>query len=380
MPADGEIEIKRGLNGVYFDSTKASFIDGEEGKLLYRGYNIHDLAENSTFEEVVYLLIYGKLPNRKELDDITAEIQASRDIPDYIYDIIRMVKDSHPMDVLRTAISALSASDPDAEDLSPEAITRIGLRLTAQAPTIVCAHHRISEGLSPVAPDSTLNHASNFLYMLKGEIPSDDEAKTLDVDFVLHAEHGANASAFAARVAAGTQTDFYSVVVAAISTLKGPSHGGAAESVMNVAIEIGDPENAREFAEKTLGSGGRIMGFGHRVYKTADPRARHLRERSQRLGEQYGDPKWFQILSALDAEMEPYQKRGIWANVDFFAGSIYHLFGIPKNLFISIFALGRIPGWTLQALEQYQNNILIRPLLNYTGEKDLKYIPIDERE
>jgi citrate synthase len=380
MPDDDKIQIKRGLNGVYFDSTKASFIDGEEGKLLYRGYNIHDLAEQSTFEEVVYLLLYGKLPNRIELNEIMATLQANRDIPDYIYEIIRMIKNSHPMDVLRTAISALSANDPDSENLSPESIIRIGLELTAKAPTIVCAHYRISEGLDPVAPNTSLNHASNFLYMLKGEMPSDEEARTMDVDFVLHAEHGANASSFAARVAAGTQTDFYSVIVAAVSTLKGPSHGGAAESVMNVAIEIGDPENAREFVERTLGSGGRIMGFGHRVYKAADPRARHLKAHSQRLGEQYGDPKWFQILAALDTEMEPYQKRGIWANVDFFAGSIYHLFGIPKNLFISIFAMGRIPGWTLQALEQYTNNILIRPLLNYTGEKDLTYIPIDERE
>jgi citrate synthase len=374
-----EIEIRRGLNGVYLDTTEASFIDGAVGTLLYRGYNIHDLAEKSTFEEVAYLLLYGKLPTRQELDDLNATLVAARPIPDEIYRIIELVKDAHPMDVLRTAVSALSAFDPESNDKSPEAVRRQGLRITAKAATIVSAHHRIRNGQTPVAPSTTLNHAGNFLYMLRGEEPSSDEAHIMDVDFVLHAEHGANASAFATRVAASTQADFYGAIVSGIATLKGPAHGGAAESVMQMAIEIGEPERAAEYVKKTLERGGRIMGFGHRVYKAEDPRARHLRDRSQALGEQYGDPKWFQILMALMEEMKPFQSRGIFVNVDFFAGSIYHLLGIPDDLFISIFALGRIPGWTLQAIEQYSNNILIRPLLQYIGPKDLEYVPIDQR-
>ncbi len=373
-------EIMKGLKDVYLDTTESSFIDGQVGKLLYRGYDIHDLAEKSTFEEVVYLLLYGALPNSQQLADFDAKLRANRRIPDEIIQVLDLVKNSHPMDALRTGISALSAFDDEVTDNSVEATLRKGIRLTAQAPTIVAAHHRLRQGLEPVAPNSDLNHSGNFLYMMFGEVPDQETTDLLDVDFILHAEHGANASSFGARVTASTISDLHSAVTTGVGVLKGPAHGGAAEEVMKMSLEIGNPENAEEYARNHLESGGRIMGFGHRVYRAEDPRARHLRERARVLGEKKGEPRWFQILSHLEQNtMLPYRDKGICVNVDFFAGAIYYLLDIPDDLFISIFALGRIPGWTLQCMEQYKNNILIRPLLEYTGDMDLEYVPIEQR-
>ena len=373
-------EIMKGLKDVYLDTTKSSFIDGEVGKLLYRGYNIHDLAEKSTFEEVVYLLLYGEMPSQQQLSDFDGVLRANRRIPDEVIQVLDLVKNSHPMDALRTGLSALSAFDPEVGDNSVEATIRKGIRLTAMGPTIVAAHHRLRQGLEPVAPNPDLNHAGNFLYMLFNELPDEETTNLLDVDFILHAEHGANASAFAARVTASTISDLHSAVVTGVGTLKGPAHGGAAEEVMKMSLEIGQPENAEEYCRARLESGGRIMGFGHRVYRAEDPRARHLRERARALSEKMGQPHWFQILTYVEEEaMVPYRSRGIHVNVDFFAGCIYYLLGITDDLFISIFALGRIPGWTLQCVEQFDDNILIRPLLEYTGEMDLEYVPIEQR-
>ncbi len=373
-------EIMKGLKDVYLDTTKSSFIDGEVGKLLYRGYNIHDLAEKSTFEEVIYLLLYGDLPSQQQLAEFDNLLRANRRIPDEVIQVLDLVKGSHPMDALRTGLSALSAFDPEVNDNSVEATIRKGIRLTAMGPTIVAAHHRLRQGLEPVAPNPDLNHAGNFLYMLFGELPDEETTRLLDVDFILHAEHGANASAFAARVTASTIADLHSAVVSGVGTLKGPAHGGAAEEVMKMSLEIGQPENAEEYCRARLESGGRIMGFGHRVYRAEDPRARHLRERARALSEKMGQPHWFQILTYVEEEaMVPYRSRGIHVNVDFFAGCIYYLLGITDDLFISIFALGRIPGWTLQCVEQFDDNILIRPLLEYTGEMDLEYVPIEQR-
>jgi citrate synthase len=373
-------QIMKGLKDVYLDTTESSFIDGQEGKLLYRGYNIHDLAEKSTFEEVVYLLLYGSLPTKQQLEEFDSTLRANRRIPDEVIQVLELVKASHPMDALRTGVSALAAFDPDVNDNSTEATIRKGVRLTAMTPTIVATHHRLRQGLEPVAPDPSLNHSGNFLKMLFDESPDEDTTNLLDVDFILHAEHGANASAFGARVTASTLSDLHSAVTTGIGVLKGPWHGGAAEEVMKMALDIGQPENAEEFARKILDGGGRIMGFGHRVYKAEDPRARHLRERSRVLGEKMGHPQWFQILNYLeDKVMVPYRSRGIFVNVDFFAGSIYYLLDIPDDLFICIFALGRIPGWALQCIEQYKDNMLIRPLLEYSGEMDLEYVPIGER-
>ncbi|MFN8585208.1 MAG: citrate/2-methylcitrate synthase [Dehalococcoidia bacterium] len=374
-----EVAIRRGLKDVYFDRTRASYIDGRAGKLLYRGYSIHDLAEHSTFEETAYLLFYSKLPTGDELSAFEADLKASRTLPDEIFDIIHAVRHAHPMDVLRTATSALAAFDPEVNDNSIEATVRKGVRLTAQVPTIVMAHEAIRNGRQPVAPNLSLSHAANFLYMLTGEVPTDDAARLMDKDFILHAEHGPNASAFTARVVAGTQANLHAAIVAAIGALSGPSHGGAAENVMQMAMEIGEPENAAAYVQRLRSEGKPVMGFGHRVYKAEDPRARHLREGVRRLSLEREEPKWYHILEAVQEAMRPYARLGVHVNVDFFAGVIYYLVGFPPDLFVPIFAVGRIPGWTAQVVEQFENNILIRPLTQYVGEMDLPYIPIEER-
>jgi citrate synthase len=374
-----KVQLHRGLREVYIDRSKSSFIDGNIGKLLYRGYNIDELAVHSNFEETAYLVMYGKLPTQAQLDEFDATLKAARLIPDEIVDIIKLTRNSHPMDVLRTAISALSAYDPDTEDNSTEATLRKGLRLTAQAPTIVATHARVRDGRDPIAPDSNLNQAANFLNMLFGELPEQVDSDLIDKDFVLHAEHGINASSFGARVAASTVADLHCAVTTGVAVLKGPSHGGAAEEVMKMAQEIGTEENAENYVRERLDSGGRIMGFGHRVYRAIDPRSVHLQDDAKALGERKGEPKWFSILQNVIEAMEPYRRRGIYQNVDFFSGTIYYLLGIPDDLFISIFAMGRIPGWTAQVVEQFENNILLRPRLLYTGEMDVPYVPIGER-
>ena len=377
--AEDRIKLHRGLREVYIDRTKSSFIDGKAGKLYYRGYNIDDLAQNCSFEEVIYLVMMGNLPTVDELYDFKKELVANMELSDAALDIIRITKSAHPMDVLRTTISALSAFDPDVDDNSAEATLRKGTRLTAQAPTIVSAHARIRQGKEPVSPDPNLGLAGNFLYMLFGEVPDERDAKLIDKDFVLHAEHGLNASSFGARVSASTQADLHCAITTGISVLKGPSHGGAAESVMEMSLEIGNEEEAEQYVKKTLSSGGRIMGFGHRVYKAVDPRSLHLQDDLKDLGERKGDPKWYSILQNVVEVMLPYARRGICQNVDFFSGAMYYLLDIPEDLFISIFAMGRIPGWTAQVVEQFENNILLRPRLHYVGELDRKFVPIDSR-
>ena len=374
-----DITIHRGLTGVYFDRSETTFIDGKEGVLEYRGYNINELAEHSTFEEAGYLLIHGKLPTQAELDEFDAELKAARQLPEQIFDVIELVKDSHPMDVLRTGVSALAGFDPDRADNSAEATIRKGNRLTSQVPAIVMAHHNIRQGKDPVKPSSTLNHAGNFLYMMDGNEPSSQAINLMDKDFVLHADHGSNASAFTARVVAGTAADIHGAVTAGIAALSGPSHGGAAENVMQMAKEIGTADRAADYVQNLLTNRERVMGFGHRVYKAEDPRAGHLREGVKNLSEEMGQPEWYQILKAVVEAMKPYARRGIHVNVDFFAGVIYYLNGVPQDLFVPIFAVGRIPGWTVQVVEQFEHNILIRPLLQYTGNREQTYVPIGER-
>lgn len=379
MTDEDAIQIHRGLKEVYFDRSETCFIDGRAGKLQYRGYSIDDLATQSTFEETAYLLLHGKLPSSSELAAFEAELKAARPVRGEILDVIRLVRDAHPMDVLRTAVSALAAFDPEAADKSHEATLRKGMRLTAQVPTIVMAHHAIRAGRDPVEPSTTFSHAANFLYMLDGEEPSANAAALMDTDFILHAEHGSNASSFTARVVAGTQADLHSAVTAAIAALSGPSHGGAAENVMKMAQEIEEPERAADYVKELRSRSEPVMGFGHRVYRAEDPRARHLREGVRRLSEEKGEPKWYAILEAVVDAMRPYGRLGVHVNVDFYAGVIYHLHGIPQDLFVPIFAVGRVPGWTVQVLEQMDNNILIRPLLQYVGTLDQPYVPIGER-
>jgi citrate synthase len=374
-----DITIHRGLTGVYFDRSETTFIDGKKGVLEYRGYNINELAEHSTFEETAYLLIHGKLPTQAELDEFDAELKSARQLPEKIFDVIELVKDSHPMDALRTAVSALAGFDPDRADNSAEATIRKGNRLTSQVPAIVMAHHNIRQGKDPVKPSTTLNHAGNFLYMMDGKEPSSQAMNLMDKDFVLHADHGSNASAFTARVVAGTAADIHGAVTAGIAALSGPSHGGAAENVMQMAKEIGTADRAADYVQNLLTNRERVMGFGHRVYKAEDPRAGHLREGVKNLSEEMGQPEWYQILEAVVDAMKPYARRGIHVNVDFFAGVIYYLNGVPQDLFVPIFAVGRIPGWTVQVVEQFEHNILIRPLLQYTGKREQTYVPIGDR-
>ncbi len=373
------IEIQRGLKGVYFDRSKVCFIDGRAGELLYRGYSIHDLAAHSTFEETCYLLLRGELPTRSQLDAFSAELKSARTLPEPVLDVIRIVKEAHPMDVLRTAVSALSAFDPETADKSTEATLRKGLRLTAQVPMIVTAHERIRHGQTPVAPDPSLGHAANFLYMLTGKTPSADTARLMDVDMVLHAEHGSNASSFAARVVAGTEADLHGAITAAVAALAGPAHGGAAENVMHMAKEIGDPSKAAEYVKTKRANREAVMGFGHRVYRAEDPRARHMRAGVERLSREMGQPQWYLILEALVEAMKPYARHGVNVNVDFYAGVVYYLNGIPADLFVPIFAVGRVPGWTASVLEQMENNILIRPLTLYNGPEPREYVPIERR-
>jgi citrate synthase len=372
-------EIHRGLKGVHFDRSRVCFIDGRAGELRYRGYSIHDLAAKSTFEETCYLLLKGELPTKEQLKDFAAELKAARKLPAEIFKLIEIAKRGHPMEVLRTAVSALGAFDPDVADNSPEAILRKGIRLTSQVPMIVAAHEQIRNGRQPVAPDPALGHAANFLYMLKGKAPSADTARLMDLDMILHAEHGANASAFTARVVAGTDANLHAAMTAAIAALSGPAHGGAAENVMKMAQEIGDASRVADYVKAKRAAKEAIGGFGNRVYKAEDPRARHMRAGVEKLSIEMGEPRWYQILAALVDEMKPYARHGVNVNVDFYAGVVYYLNGIPADLFVPIFAVGRVPGWTVQVLEQMENNILVRPLTLYAGPEPRAYVPIERR-
>ena len=374
-----EPRIYRGLKDVYFERSQTTFIDGKAGELRYRGYSIHDLAQNSCFEETAYLLIHGELPTAAQLAGFDAELKAARVLPDQVLDVIRLVQGAHPMDVLRTAVSALAAFDPETADTSRAATIRKGVRLSSQVPMIVAAHERIRNGLDPLSADPALGHAANFLWLLKGTKPSADAAKLLDTDLVLHAEHGSNASSFTARVVIGTDANIHAAVTAAIAALSGPAHGGAAEDVMRMAEEIGDPANTPAFVKAKRAAKEAITGFGHRVYRAEDPRARHMREGVKRLSKEMGEPKWYEILESLVAEMKPYARHGVNVNVDFYSGVIYYLHKIPKDLFVPIFAVGRVPGWTVQVLEQLDNNILIRPLTLYNGPEPRPYVAIGER-
>ncbi len=374
-----DVKINRGLKGIYFERSGVSHIDGTRGKLLYRGYSIHDLATQSTFEEVAYLLIHGELPTDKALSDFDARLKAARELPPQVHDIIAATKDGHPMDVLRTAVSALAALEPASREVSEEAFITNGIRLTSQVPMIVAAHEAIRNGREPVAPDPELGHAANWLWMLKGKKPSEDAARLADVDFILHAEHGSNASSFAARVTIGTQANLHGAIVTALSTLAGPAHGGAAEDVMKMVQEIGSPEKAADYVKAKRAAREPVMGFGHRVYRAEDPRARHLREGVRRLSEEMGSPEWYEILQAVVEAMKPYSRHGLNVNVDFYSGVIYKLHGIPMDLYVPIFGIGRVPGWVVQCIEQLQSNILIRPLTLYNGPEKRDYVPLSQR-
>jgi len=367
-----------GLRGVAAASSSISDVNGEKGELIYQGYNIHELAEHSTFEEVIFLLWNKRLPTAPELSELEQSLRGSYTLPQEIVDLMkRFPRDADPIDALMTAVAALGFYDANAHDLSREATVKTAIRLTAQFGTIVAAGDRIRRGLEPVAPDSSLNIAANFLYMLRGEAPSEHDARIFDVCLILHADHELNASTFTARVVAGTLADMYACVTAAIGALSGPLHGGANTAVMKTLLEIGTVENTEAFVKKALTEKRKIMGFGHAVYKTEDPRATHLRKFSKDAGEAAGETKWYEISRKVEDVMM--SEKGLYPNVDFFSASTYYMMGIPLDLYTPIFAVSRISGWTGHILEQYADNKLIRPRAEYIGARDVPYVGIDQR-
>jgi citrate synthase len=369
---------KAGLEGIVAAQSSISDVNGEEGKLIYAGYDINDLAKHATFEEVIYLLWNGKLPTTSELDQLKAQLNSETGLPAEIIELIRGIpKTANPMDMLRTVVSALGLYDPDGGDMSLEANARKAVRLTAKFPTIVTTFQRVRNGQQPVQPHEGLSLAGNFLYTLNGQEPDEVATRTMDVAFVLHADHELNASTFAARVTAATLSDMYSAIVSAIGTLKGPLHGGANEGVIKNLLEIGSVEAVEPWVKNAFANKKKIMGFGHRVYRTVDPRAIHLAEMSRQLGERTGETKWYEMSRKME-EVVMREKR-LNANVDFYSASTYYALGVPTDLFTPIFACSRISGWTAHVLEQYRNNRLIRPRAEYVGPRGLKYIPIEQR-
>lgn len=368
-----------GLEGVIVAESEISFVDGQAGKLVYRGYAIEDLAEHSTFEETSTLLLDGALPAQADLDAFAGRLVGERVLDDRALDLLHEVPgDAEPMAVLRTAVSALGQYDPDAGDNAPEPTRRKAIRLIAQFPTIVAAFDRLRNGEEPVAPRDDLSHAANFLYMLTGEEPDPDDARVLDVCLILHAEHGMNASTFSARVTAATLSDLHSAITSAIGTLKGPLHGGANQEVMRMLLDIEERGvSPADYVREKLERKEKIMGFGHRVYKTMDPRAPILRRFSKDLTERAGTPQWYEmseeILAAMTAE------KALNPNVDFFSASTYYALGIAVDLFTPIFAIARVIGWCAHVEAQYAHNRLIRPRAKYVGARDLNYAPIAAR-
>jgi citrate synthase len=367
-----------GLEGIVAAQSSIGDVDGTNGVLIYQGLDIHDLAEHSTFEETIYLLWHGRLPIRDELDALRAELSSVMKLPPEVIELMRSFpREAQPMDALRTAVSALAFYDEGARDLSREGALRTATRLTAQLPVVVANFGRMREGKELVEADPSLNIASNFLYMLKGERPTEREARIFDVCLILHADHELNASTFTARVIAGTLADMYGAVTGAIAALSGPLHGGANTNVMKMLLEIGSPDKAEEWLTDALASKKKIMGFGHRVYKTEDPRSVWLRRFSKEVGEERGETRWFEILERLRELM--FASKKLYPNVDYYSGSVYYQMDIPLDLFTPIFAVSRISGWTGHILEQYANNRLIRPRAEYIGPRGVKYVPIEER-
>jgi len=377
-PATAAAKQPAGLEGVVAAQSSIGDVDGVNGVLIYQGLDIHDLAEHATFEETVFLLWHGRLPVREELEALRGELSSAMKLPREVVELLRTIpRDAEPMDALRTAVSALAFYDEGAHDLSREGALRTATRLTAQLPVAVAAFGRIREGKELVDADPSLDLASNFLYMLKGERPTEREARILDVCLILHADHELNASTFTARVIAGTLADMYGAVTGAIAALSGPLHGGANTNVMKMLLEIGSPDKAEEWLKDALVQKKKIMGFGHRVYKTEDPRSVWLRRFSKEVGEERGETRWFEILERLRELM--FASKKLYPNVDYYSGSVYYQFGIPLDLFTPIFAVSRISGWTGHILEQYANNRLIRPRAEYVGPRGVKYVPIEER-
>jgi citrate synthase len=372
---------KAGLEDTVATSSAICYLDGEHGVLAYCGHDIHDLARQSTFEEVCFLLWHRRLPTRAELGDLQSQFVAARPLPEPLVRLMRSLPPGNSMDALRTLTSALGHYDADAAEQSPQANYRKAIRLTSQVASLVATMGRLNAGAGPIQPDPVLSHAANFLYMLTAERPSGLATRAFDVALILHADHELNASTFAARVAAATLTDIHSAIVAAIGTLKGPLHGGANADVMRMLLEIGAgaaPDKVEDVVRAKLARKEKIPGFGHRVYHTEDPRATHLRQMSRDLGQRAGQAAWFEMSQRIEALVKT--EKNLNPNVDFYSASTYHALGIPIDLFTPIFAVSRISGWTAHVLEQYANNRLIRPRAEYVGpEYPQRYVSVETR-
>ncbi len=368
----------KGLAGVVAAESALSFIDGEAGLLSYRGYDIHALARHASYLESVYLLWYDALPAAIELAAFEGTLAGQRALPEVVRRALPLLcGESSPMAALRTGVSLLGQVDPEADDISHEADLRKAGRLVAQMPTLVTAFDRIRKGLDPIDPDPELDHSGNFLYMLSGERPSETAARALDTSLILYLEHGLNASTFAARVVASTLADMHSAITAGVSALKGPLHGGANEKAMQMLLEIGHADDVSAFVDRALERKQKIMGFGHRVYRTEDPRATHLRRMAEELSGEAGAASWYDVSRALEKEM--LARKGLHCNVDFYCATVYYSLGLPIDLFTPLFAIGRTAGWAAHVMEQHMHNRLIRPRAEYTGELDRPWVPIDRR-
>jgi 2-methylcitrate synthase len=368
----------KGLEGIVAAATRLSDVKGDIGQLIYCGYDINELAGKVSYEEVVHLLHHDHLPNQTELDELRGLLASKRELPKGVTDVIKKFpKDAPPMHVIRTAISALGCFDPEADNDSMDENRLKALRLIARIPVITAYFHRHRQGKTLVAPDPSLGEAANFLYMIDGEKPSAEKESTMDMCYVLHADHGMNASTFSARVTIATLSDMYSAITSAIGTLKGPLHGGANEGVIKMLQEIGSIDRVDAYVDECLAQKKKIMGIGHRVYKTLDPRAPHLKRMAQILSAKLGEPKWIQMSERIAELM--LTKKSLHANVDFYSATVYYSLGIPIDLFTPIFAIARTAGWTAHVLEQLADNRLIRPQSTYTGPVGLKVAPIDQR-
>ncbi|MGQ0550215.1 MAG: citrate/2-methylcitrate synthase [Armatimonadota bacterium] len=374
----GRVQAHEGLEGVVAGTSAICFVDGTKGRLIYRGYDADILAQESTFEEVAYLLWHGNLPTKSALESLKTELIRGGTLPAPVIDIIKRIpKEAQPMAVLRTGVSALGHFDPEAADNTPAANARKAVRLTAQIPALVGAFHRLRTGGQPLAPQAALSHAANYLYLLHGTPPDPEVARALDMVLILHADHEFNASTFSARVSAATLTDLHSAITSAIGTLKGPLHGGANEDVMRLLQSIGSVDRVEPVITEMLEAKKKVPGFGHRVYRTEDPRARFLRPMSKRLGERAGDSLWSQLTRKVEEVVTAQRK--IFANVDLYSSSVYRAMAIPMDLYTATFAVSRIAGWTAHVLEQYSDNRLIRPLSEYVGAMDRTYVPLSKR-
>ncbi|MBI4790775.1 MAG: citrate synthase [Chloroflexi bacterium] len=376
---DTTVKVAKGLEGIVAAATQLSDVQGTEGILTYRGYDINELAARSTFEETVDLLWYGVLPTRALLEKLNRKFVASRCLPEEVLGAMKLFpKKSTPMDVLRTVVSQLGLHDVDELDNSVSANVRKSIRLTAQMPTIVAAWHNIHQGREPITPRNDLSHAANFLYMLDGKEPTAQAARILDIALILHLDHGLNASTFVARSIASTESDMYSAISGALGALKGPLHGGANEAVMKMLIQLGDISQVEPFVHDALANHRKISGFGHRIYKTNDPRALQLRRIAGELAEHTGNRKWYDMSEKMREVV--WNERQLYVNVDFYSASVYYTLGIPIELFTPIFAISRVAGWTAHVMEQLLDNRIMRPDSEYVGPKNQKYVPLDQRK